>query len=232
MNINYFSNVEAMSSKAAAIVLEEVQRKPNLLLCAATGSSPKLLYQNLAKENQKQKQLFDKTRIIPLDEWIELPSPKGSCHAYIKAHILSPLQISENRYFGFNGAAKRLDDECDRIQELLIREGPIDLCVVGLGKNGHLGFNEPASTLQLYCHVANLAAQSQEHSMIESTSVKPTKGLTLGMQDILNAKRIILLVSGAGKEAVIEQLLSGEITNDCPATWLWKHDHVDCLVVN
>jgi galactosamine-6-phosphate isomerase len=231
MNINYFSNAEAMSQKAAELVLEEVQLNPSLLLCTATGGSPKLLYQILAEESQKQEQLFKKTRIIPLDEWIGLPTPEGSCHAYINEQVLTPLQILKEHYFGFNADATPLQKECERIQQQLTDNGPIDVCILGLGKNGHLGFNEPADELQLYCHIADLSSQSQEHYMIGSTSSKPTKGLTLGMQDILAAKKIILVVSGEGKEAATKQLLSGTITNDCPATWLWKHDYVACLMV-
>ena len=232
MNISYFSNNELMSQKAAGIVLDEVKRKPELLLCTATGSSPTLLYQLLAEENQKQEELFKSTRVIPLDEWIGLPTSEGSCHTYIEEHIIKPLQISEDRYFGFSRDAQDFENECERIQELLILKGPIDVCILGLGKNGHLGFNEPANTLQLHCHVASLAPQSQEHSMIETSSSKPTQGLTLGMQDILASKKIILLVSGTGKDAAIKQLIAGNISNDCPATWLWKHDNVDCLILN
>lgn len=231
MNINYFSNATAMSQKAAEIVLKEIKRKPTLLLCAATGNSPKLLYQILAKENQQHMALFQKTRIIPLDEWVGLPTSEGSCHAYIKEHILDSLQISAAHYFGFNADTEVLEKECRRIQELLHREGPIDVCILGLGKNGHLGFNEPAAELQPHCHIANLASQSQQHNMIDNTSSKPTKGLTLGMQDVLAAKKIILVVSGDGKEKAIKQLLSKTITNDCPASWLWKHENVDCLIV-
>ncbi|TMM57141.1 galactosamine-6-phosphate isomerase [Maribacter algarum] len=228
MNINYFSDTETMSQKAAENVLEEIRQNPKSLLCTATGSSPKKLYQNLAQHAK----LFEKTRIIPLDEWIGLSTPEGSCHAYIEEYVLNPLQIPVAHYFGFNADALHLEQECNRIQELLKREGPIDICILGLGKNGHLGFNEPAEELQAHCHIANLAAQSQEHNMIGSSSLKPTKGLTLGMQDILAAKKIILLVSGEGKELAKEQLLSGTITTDCPATWLWKHDNTECLILN
>lgn len=221
-----------MSQKAAGIVLDEVKRNPELLLCAATGNSPTLLYNLLAEECQKHKTLFHKTRVIPLDEWIGLPTSEGSCHEYIGKHILKPLQISEDRYLGFNSGAQDFENECERIQELLILKGPIDVCILGLGKNGHLGFNEPANTLRLHCHIASLAPQSQEHSMIQTSSSKPTQGLTLGMQDILAAKKIILLVSGTSKEAAKKQLISGNISNDYPATWLWKHDNVDCLILN
>ncbi len=230
MNISYFSNATAMSQKAAAIVLEDLGRNPELLLCAATGSSPKMLYQLLVEEGQKHAALFQKARVIPLDEWIGLATSKGSCHAYIQEHILAPLQISKDRYFGFNAKAVDLEKECVRIQKSLQNKGPIDLCILGLGKNGHLGFNEPAAELKARCHVAKLAPKSQEHAMIGSAAVKPTKGLTLGIQDILDAKKIVLLVSGDDKTEVTKELLSGRITNDCPATWLWKHGNVECLI--
>lgn len=232
MNISYFPSKEAMSQKAADIVLEEVQRNPALLLCTATGNSPTILYQILAKESRLQSTLFQKTRVIPLDEWVGLSTSEGSCHTAIYEQILQPLQISKERYFGFDPDAGQLEKECERIQELLHREGPIDLCILGLGANGHLGFNEPSETLQAHCHIANLDEQSQNHSMIASASKKSTTGLTLGMQDILSAKKIILLVSGAGKEAATQQLLSGLITNECPASWLWKHKNVYCLMGN
>ncbi|MGI9552149.1 MAG: galactosamine-6-phosphate isomerase [Aurantibacter sp.] len=232
MNISYFANVSAMSQTASELFLKEVRSKPELLLCTATGSSPKLLYHNLAVESQRESSLFQEMRVIPLDEWIGLSTPEGSCHAYIEEHVLNPLKIPAARYFGFNADAEHLEEECWRIQELLNRQGPIDVCILGLGKNGHLGFNEPANELKLDCHIANLAWQTRKHSMIGGTSAKPTKGLTLGMHDILAAKKIILLVSGLGKEEATKQLLSGTIANDCPATWLWKHDNVDCLMVN
>lgn len=232
MNINYFSNADEMSQKAADIVVEEVKGNPELLICAATGSSPRKLYQILANEQQKNTSLFEKAQVIPLDEWIGLPTEEGSCHAYINEHILEPLHIHEDRYFKFNAASNDLNKECNRIRLILDIKHYIDLLILGLGKNGHLGFNEPATKLQLHCHVADLSQQSQEHSMIESTSAKPTKGLTLGMQDILNAKKIILVVSGDNKEVATKQLLSGNITNECPASWLWKHDNVDCLILN
>ena len=232
MKISYFENVVAMSKKASEIVLKDVRSNPGLLLCTATGSSPKILYEFLASAVQQQEALFQKVRIIPLDEWIGLPTPEGSCHAYIKEQILTPLQISKERYFGFNPDAEFLEKECERIQEFLTEKGPIDVCILGLGKNGHLGFNEPADELQAHCHIADLAPQSQAHGMIKSTTSKPTTGLTLGMQDILAAKKIILVVCGDGKEKVTEQLLSGSITNACPVSWLWKHENVDCLIMN
>ncbi len=232
MTITYFDNPLLMSEKATELVLEEITKNPSLLLCAATGSSPLPLYEGLALKAQRKRSLFDKIRILLLDEWLGLPSNEGSCNGYAQEKIIAPLEVAKERYFNFNSEADDIAAECKRMQEVLDKEGPIDLCILGLGKNGHLGFNEPADELQPHCHLANLSLKSQEHDMVAKTSAKPVHGLTLGMQDILSAKKIILLVSGEGKEVVAKQLLSGEITNQCPATWLWKHDNVHCLMVS
>ena len=231
MRISEFEEIYQMGQKAFSIVMDEIEHNPQLLLCAATGSSPLPLYRNLAEEAKKRAALFEHLRILPLDEWVGLPSSDGSCHAFLQKHILRPLKLTQERYFPFNPAAENLKEECLRIQALVKEQSPIDLCILGLGKNGHLGFNEPADELQPHCHIADLTIESQQHSMISDSSIKPTQGITLGIQDILSSKRILLIVSGSGKEEAKKQLLSTEINPQCPASLLWKHDNVDCLVV-
>ena len=231
MRISEFEEIYQMGQKAFSIVMDEIEHNPQLLLCAATGSSPLPLYRNLAEEAKKRAALFEHLRILPLDEWVGLPSSDGSCHAFLQKHILRPLKLTQERYFPFNPAAENLKEECLRIQALVKEQSPIDLCILGLGKNGHLGFNEPADELQPHCHIADLTIESQQHSMISDSSIKPTQGITLGIQDILSSKRILLIVSGSGKEEAKKKLLSGEITSQCPASLLWKHHNIDCLVV-
>lgn len=232
MRIAEFEEIDQMGQNAFSIVMDEIEHNPKLLLCTATGSSPLPLYLNLAEEAKKREAVFDQTRILPLDEWVGLPSSYGSCHAFLQKHIIRPLQIGQQRYFPFNLETENLEEECLRIQDIVQEQGPIDLCILGLGKNGHLGFNEPADELQPHCHIADLALQSQQHSMILGSSIKPSQGITLGIQDILSSKRILLLVSGSEKEEAKKKLLSGEITPQCPASLLWKHDNVDCLVIS
>ncbi len=231
MRIFKCNDTGKMGQEAASIVMDEIMNNPRLLLCAATGSSPLPLYQRLGKEAKKKTTLFQEIRVLPLDEWVGLPSSDGSCDAFLQKHLLTPLEVSEEHYFPFNPLAENLEAECLRIQAILKRQGPLDLCILGLGKNGHLGFNEPAKVLQPHCHIADLTSQSQQHTMILGSSKKPTQGITLGMQNILSSKRILLLVSGNGKEEAKEQLLSGHISPQWPASFLWKHDNVDCLVV-
>ena len=232
MNIIDFADITEMGEYAASIIITEATRNPKLLLCTATGSSPLPLYERLAREAQKNARLFREMRVIPLDEWVGLPTEEGSCHAQLKKHVLAPLQISKDRYYSFNAARENLQEECGRIQNVLESQGPIDICILGLGRNGHLGFNEPAEVLHPHCHIMDLALQTQQHIMVANVLSKPTKGLTLGMQDILSSKKIVLLVSGKGKEEALLKLRSAQISSQCPASFLWLHNNVDCLLVD
>ena len=109
-------------------------------------------------------------------------------------------------------------------------DGPIDLCILGLGLNGHLGLNEPAKELQARCHVAALSPESLGHPMLGSLDSKPAYGLTLGIEDILDSRQIIMLVSGKDKKTIAKEFLKAGISNQLPASLLWKHGRTDCLV--
>ena len=231
MRIKEFNDTGDMASVAASIFKDELRQNLELLLCAATGNSPLPLYRHLALEADKDSILFQQVRLIPLDEWVGLTTPMGSCHSYLKEHVLDPLRISNDRYLQFHPEASDLEQECLRIQSLLKQQGPIDFCVLGLGKNGHLGLNEPAPVLQDHCHIADLAPLSQYHNLLDATKQKPTQGLTLGMKDILSSKRVLLIISGDGKEDAKKALFSKKIDSQCPASYLWQHNNVDCLIV-
>jgi galactosamine-6-phosphate isomerase len=232
MNIRYFKDYEALSFAAAQMVHASIQARPNLLLCAATGHSPTGLYLQLQKYHAERSDDFRELRVLKLDEWGGLSAEHpATCEYYLQQHLIQPLGISDARYHGFDANTKDPEAECKRVQHELETIGPIDICVLGMGKNGHLGLNEPAEQLTNHCHVAELASTTLNHSMVASLEDKPTYGLTLGMKDILAARHVILLVTGAGKEEATQELMSGRITNQYPATHLWAHPRVDCLVV-
>ena len=224
-------NYQEMSSLAADLVQEELLRKPGLLFCAATGSSPAGLYDKMAERQRLRPGLFDRMRIIKLDEWGGVPENHPvTCEHFIRKKLLEPLSIREERYHTFHSDPEDPELECEAIRSTLQEEGPIDLCILGLGKNGHLGLNEPSKQLQPYCHVAQLSELSLEHSMIASMEVKPSYGITLGMKEILAARRIIFLVTGGGKKEVTQRLMEKNIYSELPASLLWEHPHTDCLM--
>lgn len=231
MNISYFQNYESMSSYGSSLVIEGTNEKRALQLCTATGYSPAGLYSNLKIKADRDRSFFNQLRIIKLDEWGGVPENHPvTCEYYLRTKVLEPLGIPQDRFLSFQSNSLDPQNECSRIEKELSARGPIDICILGLGKNGHLGFNEPASQLEPYCHVAQLTDHSLQHEMVQSMKVKPGYGLTLGMENILSAKRIILLITGAEKDQVYRQLLEGKVTTNLPASFLWLHNRVDCLV--
>ena len=231
MKITYFKDYESMSFEASKMVFEAIKKEPDLLLCAATGYSPKGTYRKLCSLGEAQKSDFERIMVIKLDEWGGIiETQPETCESYLKTKLIEPLSISSNRYISFKSDPKDPLAECKRIEAELEIHGPIDVCILGLGSKGHLGFNEPATQLAPCCHVAQLTQQSLQHNMIQSMQVKPTYGLTLGMKNILSAKRIILLITGSDKDEVFDHFLKQEITSNLPASFLWLHHNVDCLV--
>ena len=233
MKIEKCHSYEELSSKTKDIIVQEIKNKPNLLLCAATGGSPTGTYKLLGQEYQKQPELFGQLQIIKLDEWGGIPlSHPTTCETYLQTHLIQPLHIPGTHYTGFLSNPENPLKECARIQNIIDKTGPIDVCILGLGMNGHLAFNEPAEFLQSHCHVAQLSAKSMQHPMTTGMQEKPTYGLTLGMADILNSKKILILINGSKKKEIVKKFLSKQITSAVPASFLWLHPNVTCLIEN
>lgn len=231
MNIEIADTYGDLSLKANNRVVREIEKNRQLLLCAATGGSPAGMYQLLSNQYQVNPGLFAQLRIIKLDEWGGVPMDQpGTCEQYLQQNLIQPLRIPESRYTGFNSNPKNPAQECARIQEKLKTEGPIDLCILGIGMNGHLAFNEPADFLQPFCHVAALSAMTLQHAMTAEMHIKPGFGLTLGMADILHSKMILILIAGKEKKEIVHEFLSKQVSSSVPASFLWLHPNVHCLI--
>jgi galactosamine-6-phosphate isomerase len=148
----------------------------------------------------------------------------------LQKHLIGPLQITRDRYISFKSNPEDPEAECKRIHDDLIKYGPIDICILGLGMNGHLALNEPESYLEPEAHVARLSASSLTHPMIGSEGIKPSYGLTLGMSEILHSSLILLLISGSKKKDITSSFLNGKISTTLPATMLKLHANTVCLV--
>ncbi|HET7251995.1 MAG TPA: 6-phosphogluconolactonase [Gemmatimonadales bacterium] len=230
MNVVTCESYERLSAQAAAIVVAQLERRHGLVLCAATGNSPIGLYGELARRAAVDRELFRSLKIIALDEWGGLgEADPGSAAGYLRERVLTPLAISPDRFIAFDASVEPAE-ACHRMRTALERVGPIDLAVLGLGRNGHVGFNEPGPALIPYCHVAPLSEETRAHAMTRAMREPPRHGLTLGMQEILAARRILLLVTGEGKQQTVARLLTEEVTTTLPASLLWLHGNVDCLI--
>ncbi len=221
---------EAMSRSASELIVEEIRRRPDLLLCAATGSTPTRCYELLAEKRRSEPRLFDRLRVLKLDEWGGLPvNDPATCEAYLRHYVVEPLGINDARYLTFQSDAPDPQVECLRVRHLLAEQPPIGLCLLGLGLNGHIGLNEPADSLQAFTHIAELSESSARHVMLDKATRPPEYGITLGMREILTSEKIILLVSGASKSEQLKRLRSQHISTAFPASLLWLHGDVTCL---
>ncbi len=230
MKVEVCGDHETMSRAAAACIAHELARQPALLICLATGSTPARAYELLGARARRTPDRFRQVRVLKLDEWAGLSkNDPGSSEAYLQQRVVQPWGVSQSSFVGFASDPKRAKSECHRIQRWLDRHGPIDLCVLGLGANGHLGFNEPGRVLWPSAHRARLTRQTRAHAMVAHAVVKPKYGLTLGMADILQARRILLLVSGAPKRRALKRLLRGEISTQFPASLLRLHPRTTLL---
>lgn len=218
---------DQMSRRAAARIAREVRRKPGLLLGAVTGETPTSTYAQLAQTKAAEPSLFRRLRVLKLDEWLGVPPRHpASCEAYLREHLLGPLGVTRARYQGWRSRPPNPDAECARIAGWLSDHGPMDLCVLGLGRNGHLLMNEPAAALPPGPHMARLSPSTRRHSMIKAMNPLPRYGLTMGVGDILQSRAIVLLVSGRHKAAPLRRMLAGCVTTRHPASLLWLHADV------
>ena len=205
--------------------------QPKQWFAMASGNSPIGVYANLVATFSSNSELFRHMGVVKLDEWCGLPADAlFSCESFLQEHILKPMQIDADRYISMNGNASNLDLETAGVRQRLSQMGGIDGCILGLGKNGHLGFNEPGEVLKPHAHVATLSKTSQQHAMIKGANKRATNGLTLGMADIMGSKLVILLVTGSGKHECWQTLESGQITTQCPASLLHLRQNVFCFV--
>ncbi len=223
------SDYESLSRQAAAWLVEQLRERPNALVCLAAGSTPLRTYELLAEHGVAEPADFARCQLLKLDEWggLAMDDP-ATCEHQLRTTLVEPLGAAD-RYMAFESQPKDPAAECGRIADWLEQHGPIDVCVLGLGVNGHLGFNEPAEFLEPHAHVAQLSESSLTHAMLRQSQGRPTFGLTLGMADLLQSREVLLLVSGTTKRGPLERLLTGRISTDFPASLLHLHPRVTLL---
>lgn len=224
-------NYQDMSQRAADIMLDCLKAKPDALFCIATGASPTEAYRLFAEKVKAQRISTEKMRIIQLDEWCGLDRDNpATCAYYIKKHILEPLDIPKDRYMGFCGMNPDGAGECAKIAGYLEESGGIDLCILGIGRNGHLGLNEPAEELNPYVHQVQLQAITQTHAMLAKNNAVASQGYTIGIKDILASKGVLLLITGGDKKEAYGALQKDIISSQHPANYLKLHNNAVCVV--
>jgi galactosamine-6-phosphate isomerase len=224
LKIEVAETYEAMSRRAEQLIVTELRRKPALILCASAGGTPTRLYGLLAVRFRREPNLFKKMRVLQIDEWGGLAKGHpASCETDLRIKLLEPLAIRKERQIGFRTEAQDREAECARIKQWLGSNGPIDICILGLGRNGHVAMNEPAEALVPHAHIARLSRSSLNHPMLKNLQQKPGYGLTVGIADILSSRMVLMLVNGQHKRAPMKRLLRPAVTTRFPASFLWLH---------
>ena len=224
-------NYDDMSARAAAIIGEQVKKKPDSVLGLATGSTPIGTYQRLIAMHREGLD-FSRVTSYNLDEYYPLsPENDQSYRYFMNKQLFEHINIPLSRTHVPNGLAKDPEKECADYDRAIDEAGGIDVQLLGIGVNGHIGFNEPDEALVAATHLTDLTESTVTANarFFASREDVPTKALTMGVGSILKAKKILLLASGANKHEAIKILLSGKVTTACPATVL--HLHSDAVLL-
>ena len=225
MQVFIENDYESMSAKVAEKVLEIVVPLKNPLLCPATGDSPKGLYKEIVDRIVQKNINTSGWYFVGLDEWLGMNEhDEGSCRDHLNNDLLKPLCIDEKKVSFFDGRANDSQDEIQKTSNFIKKHGGIDIAIVGLGMNGHLGMNEPGTDPYLHSHISELDKITQQVAQKyfkQNTAI--THGITLGIADIMEARQVILLVSGNKKAAIVQKVLEGGIAEQFPASFLCGH---------
>jgi galactosamine-6-phosphate isomerase len=225
MTTSVFSDYEALSNHVAEQILSAVEQNPDAVLCLAAGDTPTRAYALLVEKAKTLRVDFSRCSFIGLDEWVGIPpTNEGSCHYYLQKNLFLPLNISPAQIHLFDALAGDLQAECDKMNRTIGDAGGIDLMLVGVGMNGHIGFNEPGAPLDKYAHVVDLDTTTQSVGQkYFRQSTKLLQGITLGLKHFLESRRGILMASGIRKAKVISRALKGPVTAHMPASAIQKH---------
>jgi glucosamine-6-phosphate deaminase len=222
MKIITTNNKKELSKKASEILLKELVKKPDLTIGFATGSTPLELY----KELIKSKKDFSQVTTFNLDEYypIKKNNPLSFYH-YMYKNLFNHLKFKEINLL--DGETKNPQKECQDYENKIKQ---IDLQILGIGTNGHIGFNEPGTSFNSKTRLINLTKQTQEDNTKLEGSKVPEKAMTMGLKTIMKAKKIILIASNKNKEKAIQKLINGKITENHPASILKNHKDVTIII--
>jgi glucosamine-6-phosphate deaminase len=233
MIIHKFINQQEINEAGAGIITGLIQTKPDAVLGLATGGTPVGIYEELVKAYKKGRVSFKAVTTFNLDEYIGLPEDHPeSYHAYMKKHLFDHVDLPSAGAHIPDGNADDAEEECQRYNQLLEKTKQIDLQILGLGHNGHIGFNEPDHSLISGTHLVELQPQTREANarFFNSIDEVPTHALTMGVGTILKAKTILLVVRGADKAEIVHQALTSPITTELPASLLQTHPNLVVLL--
>jgi glucosamine-6-phosphate isomerase len=225
MQVKVYKTYTAMSDAAAEFFIQQVRASAVPHVCLASGETPTGTLDRLVSEAKAERVDFSKCIFVGLDEWIGMDkSDTGSCQHYVYNKFFYPAGISEAKIIFFDAKAADPQKECNRINSYLKTNGPLDVVLVGVGMNGHIGLNEPGVSPEMESHVVDLETSTKQVAQkyfTKQTTVE--KGITLGLKTIMNARNVLVIASGVKKAAIIQRILEGPVTSEVPGSILQRH---------
>lgn len=225
MQLEVYHNHEEQSNSAAELMIETIINKPNAVITLATGDSPKLAYQLFVEKVVEHGIDISQVFFTGLDEWVDVaPTNPGSCHFFLHQYIFSPLKLSPSQYHLFKSAGETAEADCQQMNQVLAAKGGIDLMVVGVGMNGHIGFNEPGASLENEAHVAQLEPVTLQVGQKYFDGKTPIqKGMTLGLKQVMGARTLLAMANGEKKASIMQMALEGTISHQVPISLIRQH---------
>ena len=231
MQIIKVKNYDQMSEEALKIVLDVVKNKPDAVLGLATGSTPLGLYAKMIEDHKNNGTSYAECRTVNLDEYVGLDVNSNQSYVYfMRENLFKSIDIKLENTHIENGKAEDKEAECAHYNTLL-GELVQDVQILGIGSNGHIAFNEPGTPFDSVTHIVDLAESTIKDNsrLFNSIDEVPRQAFTMGLSNIMNAKKIVILANGEGKAYAIGELVNGEIREEVPATIL--RNHPDCILI-
>ncbi|MHA7137696.1 glucosamine-6-phosphate deaminase [Rossellomorea arthrocnemi] len=232
MKLIEVKDYQEMSQVAADYLLSKVKSSNQLTLGLATGGTPQGLYEALINDHKQNRTSYQHVSSFNLDEYIGLSGKHpNSYYHYMNDHLFKHIDIDSKNTHIPSGKAVDLEKECEAYDEKIRLHGGIDLQILGIGSNGHIGFNEPGTSFDTNTHIVDLAQSTREANAryFDSMDEVPSQAITMGISSIMKSKEILLLVSGEAKQVAMKKLVEGEISENFPASILNRHEHVTVI---
>lgn len=232
MEIKIFDNYHELSQYAASDIINQVRTKNNTVLGLATGSSPIGIYQELIKDYKENHTFYNEVTTFNLDEYYGIEKTHSqSYYRFMKDNLFNYIDINPQNINIPSGDSDNVDLECTMYNKKLEQQ-QIDIQVLGIGSNGHIGFNEPGTSFDSITHHVKLDEKTRNDNarFFESKDKVPTHAVTMGIKNILQSKKIILVATGLKKADAVYEMVKGPVDPKCPASSLQMHDNVIVLV--
>ncbi|MDR5659833.1 glucosamine-6-phosphate deaminase [Serpentinicella sp. ANB-PHB4] len=229
MQIEIVKDYEALSKKAANIIASQIVLKPQGVIGLATGSTPVGTYKELIRMNKEGLISFSNITSFNLDEYYGLGADDDqSYHYFMNENLFNAIDIKKENIHIPNGKASDVGAECTRYENRIKEAGGIDLQLLGIGQNGHIGFNEPNENFEPLTHLVNLDSDTIKANarFFDSIEEVPTQAISMGVKTILSSRKILLLASGENKAEAMYKMIKGKVTPKLPASALQLHHDV------